>query len=86
MDKVHQLFVLLLIHDDNDLSARGIVIRTDDLIEGRAAVKIMQHKGHDLIQLGRNDAHLPLDVQTENELVHENTGEIGTQECQHHGL
>ena len=47
-DVVHQLSVLIFVHDGDHFHFGGLVIRADALIEGGAAVERMQNKIHDL--------------------------------------
>ena len=43
-DEIHELFVLLLVHDDDDLPPGRIIVCANSLVKGRSAVKLVKHK------------------------------------------
>lgn len=53
-DKIHQLSVLVLIHDRNNFFSGGVVICTDNFVKGCSAMKVVEDKTIDLIKLRRN--------------------------------
>ena len=67
---VHQRLVLLLVHNGDDFLFRIAVIRADNIIEGCAAVLVMENEVHDLVKLGRNDTDTALQIHAENEVIH----------------
>ena len=81
---VHQLLVLGVIHDGDDLPANGVIVGTDGIIEGRAAVQVMENIVGDLLHLGRQDADPALDVHAKNEMVHNEAAQISTQKAEEH--
>ena len=83
---VHQLFVFLLVNDGDDLFAGFSVVGTDAFVDGGTAVKIMENERENLVELGRDDADAPLDIHAENEVIQDNTAQVGADHTQHNSL
>ena len=82
----HQAGVLVLVDNDDDLLPGGVVIGADALVDGGAAVEILEYELPQFLQLAGHDAHPPLLVKAEDEVVQDNAVEVGAQDAEHDGL
>ena len=85
-DEVHQLAVLVLINDRDNLAAGRVIVRSRDLVESRSTVEIVKNEVYNLIKLRRDDAHSSLDVEAEDKVINHDSAEIRTEYAEHHGL
>ena len=85
-DVVHQFFVFLIVHDGDDFPADDVVVRADGIIQGCAAVEIVQDELCDLVHLRGEDADAALEVQTEDEVVDDHAAEIGADDADDDGF
>ena len=85
-EKCHQLAVFALIHDGDDLSSLHLVISACELVQGCTAMKIVEYKVHDLIELRRDDTNSALDIQTEDEVIDEHSGKISAEHAEDNHL
>ncbi len=83
---VHQLFIFLIIHNRDDFAAYDVVISTDRIVEGRAAVEVVQDELCDFLGFLGEDADAALDVQPEDEVVNDHAAEIRTDQADHDGF
>ena len=59
---IHKLSVFVLVHNSDDFRARCIVICARDLVQGRAAMEIVDDIINDFVELGRYHADAALDI------------------------
>ena len=85
-DEVHQLAILVLINNRDNLTAGRVIVRARDLVESCSAVKLVEDEINDFIELRGDDAHSSLDVDTEYEVIDDHSAEIRTEDTEHHGL
>ena len=85
-DIVHQKAVLVLVNDGDHLHLGRLIISTDDLIQCCTAMQSVQNIINDVIQVFGNDANSALDIDTENEMIHDHTTEVCTQQAENDGL
>ena len=85
-DVVHQLLVLVFVNDGDHLHFRRLVVSTDDLIQRCTAVQRVQNIINDIIQIFGNDANSALDIDTENEMIHDHTAKVCTQQAENDSL
>ena len=83
---IHEMAVFLLVHNCDDLLTDSIVVCADAVVDGCAAVQLMQDILQDLIMLLGNDANTPFDVDTEDKIIHNKTAKIGTQHTEYNDL
>ena len=80
VDKVHQLLILVFVHDGNDLVVLFKVVCTDGLVHGGTAVQVIDDELPQRLLLLGNDAHPALDAVIEDEMVqHDDRTETGSQ-------
>ena len=65
----HQFAVLMLVHDSNDLPVWLEIICPDGLIDGRAAMQLLDDKLPDLFLLFGQNADPPLHFGAKNEMI-----------------
>lgn len=85
-DLVQQLFVLVLVEDGDDLVAGAVVVSAVGLIDGAAGIQIVQDELLELVLMLGNDADALALVEAEDEVVEDDTAEIGTNDGQNSGL
>ena len=85
-DEIHQLSVLVLIHDRNNLFSGGVFICTDNFVKGCSAMKVVEDKTYDLIRLRRDHTYSSLDVQGKDEMINDHSAEIRTEHTQYDNL
>ena len=83
---VNELLVLVLVNDGDHLHLGRLIISTDDLIQRCSAMESVQNIINDIIQIFGNDTNSALDVDTENEMIHDHTTEVCTQQAENDGL
>jgi len=80
-DVVHQSFILLFVHNRDDLAADNIIVGTCCIVKRGTAVKVVQDELRDFLHLRGENAHAAFQVQTEDKVIHDHTAEIGTDQA-----
>ena len=75
---IHKLLVLTLVHNRDDFIVFLPVVGADGLIDRSPAVQIVDDKFPKLLFFFRDDTDAALDVMIENEVIQDNTIEIGS--------
>lgn len=86
VDEVHQLLILVFVHDGNDLVVLFKVVCTDGLVHGGTAVQVVDDELPQRLFLLGNDAHPALDAVVEDEMIQHDAVEVGAKNAQDNGL
>ena len=77
VDEVHQLLILVFVHDGNDLVVLFKVVCTNGLVHGGTAMQVVDDELPQRLLLLGNDAHPALDAVIEDEMIQHHAIEVG---------
>ena len=78
--------VFVLVNYRHDLHFCVIIVCSDAFVKSCAAVEVMEYKLHYIVDPGRDHADSALEIETENEFIHNHSAEIGSENAENHGL